>query len=125
MRINAFNRKRMSDKSRELVSLNSAKAQLYSVSMLDGSLLIDIDYSITIRTIPASFFYSYFLSAWKGAMQKEKIKISAAVFTPEVEKESKNKKGAKYIGCNERTVRRALKSNGVIKSKWVVKLSRR
>lgn len=28
-----------------------------------------------------------------------------------------------YIGCGEKTVRRALKNNGIVKKRWLVKLS--
>lgn len=89
MRISALNRKPLSKESRELVSLNSAKALLFNVSMLDGSLLTNDATSIIIRTIPCSF--------------------------------SLKRKVADYIGCNERTVRRALKSNGAVKKKMTCK----
>jgi hypothetical protein len=69
----ALKRAPMTDKTRSLVSANSAKAQLFEVSLPSGepfmSKYMEMVTSVVIRTLPAV---------------------------------------ADFIGCNERTVRRAL-----------------
>jgi hypothetical protein len=47
----------MSSETKALVSLNSAKAQLFEISLLDGSLLKDGSTSIILRTIPVVAAY--------------------------------------------------------------------
>ena len=69
----ALSRPPMSEESRALVSANSAKAELYELKLLDGSMP-----GMTIRTIPSV---------------------------------------ATHLDCHERTVRRALQGNGIIKRK--------
>jgi group I intron endonuclease len=81
----ALNRPCMSDSSRDKVSANSAKAQLYSISRVDGASFLSTEgkvvYSDVLRTLPVV---------------------------------------ALFIGCGEKTVRRAMTSNGIIKNTWVV-----
>ena len=82
IRAAALSRQPMSDESRAKVSVNSAKALLLELTMVDGSALPDGTTSIVLRTVPVV---------------------------------------AEYCNCNEKTVRRALKGNGIIKGKWLVK----
>jgi len=72
----------MTDATKALVSANSAKAELFNISLASGAPLADGSNHITLRTIPVV---------------------------------------SDYVGCNEKTVRRALQSNGVIKRKWLIK----
>ena len=69
----ALARPPMSEVSRALISENSAKAELYEIKLLDGSMP-----GIILRTIPTI---------------------------------------AEHLDCHERTVRRALQGNGIIKRK--------
>lgn len=72
----ALAREPFTEATRAAISVNSAKAQLYEVSLVDASTKVTI-----LRTLPA---------------------VSA------------------FIGCSEKTVRRALKTNGIVKGKWLV-----
>jgi group I intron endonuclease len=69
----ALARAPFTDATRALISANSAKAELYEVSLLDGSMV-----PITLRTLPTV---------------------------------------ADFIQCGEKTVRIALKANGIVKRK--------
>jgi len=82
MTASALTRLSMTDGTKALVSLNSAKAELYEVSLADGSLLSNGAPNIVLRTIRVV---------------------------------------AEYIGCGEKTVRRAASNNTVVKRKWVIK----
>jgi group I intron endonuclease len=82
----ALNREPMSDETRAKVSANSAKAQLYSFSRVDGAPFMLEDklvYSGVLQTLPVV---------------------------------------AKFFGCDERTVRRALAKNGIVQKTWIVSL---
>lgn len=80
IRAAAFNRPSMSDDTRDKISANSAKAQVYSVSRVDNSLFLSTDNtkvsSLNLRTLPVV---------------------------------------AQFIGCDEKTVRRALAKEGIVK----------
>lgn len=75
----------MTEETRALVSANSSKALLLSVSRVDGGSFLSAEgktvSELVLRTIPVT---------------------------------------AKFIGCGEKTVRRALKSNNIVKSTWKV-----
>lgn len=77
----AINRPPMSEETRAKVSANSAKAQYYSVSKADGSLLPNGETTIILRTINTV---------------------------------------ADFCKCNERTVRRALTANKLVKNTFKV-----
>lgn len=85
IRLSALNRAPMSDEARAKVSANSAKAQLFTLSRVDGALFMSCNgemvSSEVLRTLPV---------------------VAAA------------------IGCDEKTVRRAMTSNGVVKKTWLV-----
>jgi group I intron endonuclease len=87
IRLASLNRSPMSDDTRALVSANSAKAQLYSLSRVDGTSFSsaggEVVFSEVLRTLP----------------------VVAGV-----------------IGCGEKTVRRAMASNGIVKNTWQVTL---
>lgn len=87
IRLAALNRFPMSDDTRALVSANSAKAQLYNLSRVDGTLFMsthgEMVSSEVLRTLPV---------------------VAAA------------------IGCGEKTVRRAMASNSIVKKTWQVNL---
>jgi group I intron endonuclease len=87
IRLAALKRAPMSEETRNKVSANSAKAQLYLVSRLDNNL---------------------FMST-KGIMVSEDIIRTLPVV-------------AAFLGCDEKTVRRALHKDGIIKKLWVVRL---
>lgn len=72
----------MTPETKALVSLNSAKAELFEVRLLDGSSLTNECTSIILRTIPTV---------------------------------------ANYVSCHEKTVRKALTGNGIIRGKWLIK----
>jgi group I intron endonuclease len=87
IRLASLNRSPMSDNTRALVSANSAKAQLYTLSRVDGASFSsaggEVVFSEVLRTLP----------------------VVAGV-----------------IGCGEKTVRRAVASNGIVKKTWQVTL---
>jgi len=78
----ALARPPMTDATKALVSLNSAKAELYEVSLADGGLLSNGAPNIILRTVRVV---------------------------------------AEYTGCGEKTVRRAVSNNIVVKRKWIIK----
>ena len=81
----ALNRAPMSDETRAKVSKNSAKAQQYLVSRVDGNWFKDVQGNLQMWVI---------------------INTLAPVTT--------------LTGSNEKTVRRAIKSDGIVKSEWIV-----